>query len=191
MGEKVKVRRVDLYADEWLAGTSKLGPNEGWVYVQICMLIYSHNGPIRDDEKWLARLCNMHWRAFRTASEELQKLGKIRSKDGYITVKRCSEELQRAGKRLLRDVQNGLTGGRPSNKNNDVEKPHAGTRARPSLTTRKGKGGLARGSSPPAHSGRDSNYEAERQRGLQMALAAAAEHDAKAKTNGSGKHEPA
>ena len=47
MKEKAKVRRVDLYADEWLAGTSKLGPNEGWVYVQICMLIYSHNGPIR------------------------------------------------------------------------------------------------------------------------------------------------
>ena len=119
----IKIRHVDWYADEWLAGTSKLGPNEGWLYTTIVNLIYSHSGPIEDDERWLARVANMHWRTVRTARKRLLELGKIQSEAGHIMVRRCSREVQKALTRSSEAIQNGLKGGRPSNKTNGVAKP--------------------------------------------------------------------
>jgi hypothetical protein len=54
----MKVRRVDFYPDEWLAGTFNLAADERGVYVTICALIYSHCGPIKADG--LGKFCGLH-----------------------------------------------------------------------------------------------------------------------------------
>jgi uncharacterized protein YdaU (DUF1376 family) len=94
----MKIRRVDFYPDEWLAGTEELEADECGVYIRICALIYSHGGPIRADG--LAKRCRVHGNAFRRIKTRLIDLGKIIETGGEITVKRCEKELENARKRL-------------------------------------------------------------------------------------------
>ncbi len=117
----LKIRRVDWYFDEWLAGTARLDAAERGVYVTICNLIYSHGGPI--DSEGLASLCGCHGNAFRRIIARLKKLGKIIENGSQIGVKRCGKEIERALIRLEKASENGGKGGRPSNKINGLEKP--------------------------------------------------------------------
>jgi uncharacterized protein YdaU (DUF1376 family) len=94
----MKVRRVDFYPDEWLAGTFGLTAAERGVYITLCALIYSHGGPIKADG--LAKVCGLHGNAFRSIKSRLVELGKIFENAGEITVKRCEKELENARKRL-------------------------------------------------------------------------------------------
>lgn len=96
------------------------------LYWLICLLIYSHGGPIKYDEKRFgALLAGTHWRTIRAASRRLQDLGKITSEHGQVMAKGCSGPLQDAVSRVSRAVENGLKGGRPPNKNNDLPEPEA------------------------------------------------------------------
>jgi uncharacterized protein YdaU (DUF1376 family) len=105
-----KIRRVDFYPADWLVGTIGLPHEEIAVYVQICMLIYDRGGPIPDDEAWLSHVAGMHWRTFRKARIGLIEKGKIVSENGHVSVRRCSEELQRAFRRVSESRQNGTKG---------------------------------------------------------------------------------
>ncbi len=119
----MKIRRVDFYPDDWLAGTAGMPGRDKSVYWDICALIYSRGGPIPDDEKWLSRVCGYHWREFRQIRSRLLDSGKIVSESGHVSVKRCSEELQRSVKRVSQSVQNGRKGGRKSYLNNKLDEP--------------------------------------------------------------------
>jgi uncharacterized protein YdaU (DUF1376 family) len=117
----LKIRRVDWYFDEWLAGTARLDAVERGVYVTICNLIYSHGGPI--ESEGLASLCGCHGNSFRRAMDRLKKLGKIIENGSEISVKRCGKEIEKARIRLGKAKENGRkSGGRP-NKINGVAKP--------------------------------------------------------------------
>ncbi len=118
----IKVRRVDWYADEWLAGTAMLDAAERGVYVTICSLIYSKGGSITRDKK-LAAICGCHGNAFNRIIARLSAAGKIIEKDSEISVKRCEKELEKARIRLGNSKENGQKGGRPPNKNNKIAKP--------------------------------------------------------------------
>jgi uncharacterized protein YdaU (DUF1376 family) len=101
----MKVRHVDWYADEWLAGTTALTAEERGVYITICCLIYSRGGPIPDVEADLA----------------LQEVGKIISENGHVEVRRCSREIEKALKRSSEASQNAITRWANARKTNDVE----------------------------------------------------------------------
>ncbi len=117
----LKVRRVDWYFDEWIAGTARLDAVERGIYVTICNMIYSQGGPI--DLDGLAKLCGCHGSTFKRALNRLQTLGKIISNDSQIMVKRCAKELEKARIRLANARENGGKGGRPPKKINELEKP--------------------------------------------------------------------
>ena len=121
-----KPRRFDLSPDNFIAGIAgQLTASELGVYWVMCLLFYSHGGPFKYDESRIcALLKGSHWRTVRTASERLQELGKITSEQGQVTVKGCSGPLQEAINRVSRAVENGSKGGRPSNKNNNIQKPN-------------------------------------------------------------------
>lgn len=121
----MKIRRINWYADEWLSGTAMLKADERGVYITICSLIYSHGGPIPDDEQDLARLCGCHWRSFRRIRKTLIERGKIVPENGHVMVRRCAKELQDASTRASEASHNGRKGGRKSNKNNGLDKPEA------------------------------------------------------------------
>jgi uncharacterized protein YdaU (DUF1376 family) len=106
----IKIRRVDFYPADWITGTAGMQADEIGVYITICALIYAEGGPRPDDEKRIAALAGLHWRAFRRVRSELKRRGKIVAEDGQITVRRCAEELQRARKRAAEASQNGAKG---------------------------------------------------------------------------------
>jgi uncharacterized protein YdaU (DUF1376 family) len=116
-----KVRHVDFYPDEWLAGTATLNAVEIGVYISACALIYSHGGPIEKDE--LRRFVICHGKTYENALARLQTLGKVILKRSKISVKRCENELEKASNRTLKATENGWKGGRPVRKINDIEKP--------------------------------------------------------------------
>ena len=135
----MKIHTVDWRADAWLGGTSKLGPNEGWLYVTIINLIYTEGGPIEADKAWLGRVANMHGNAVNASLRRLIELGKVRETDGKLMANGCEKQLETAEKRARNWAANGGDSGRPSNKNNKFQeappsRAHADTHAEPLST---------------------------------------------------------
>ncbi len=124
-----RVRRVDFYPDDWIAGTGDLSIDERGVYITACALIYSRGGPITRDH--LKRQCPGHARPFNRAIERLVTLCKlIDIEDGKLSQNRCETELKHAQNRIETSRENGQKGGRVSSKNSDVTKPGGSSRAR-------------------------------------------------------------
>lgn len=122
-----KVRRIDFYPDEYVAGVAaKLSAVDQGVYWMVCALVYSRGGPIDDDHAWLAGLFKeTHWRTIRGSLDRLIDSGKVeRVKDpagrSQVTVRRCARELQKALTRTAEASQNGRKGGRPRKENNEI-----------------------------------------------------------------------
>lgn len=120
----IKVRHVDFYPDEYIAGTvGQLTLAEQGAYWMLCSVIYSRGGPIDDDEHWLAGLFRgCHWRTIRTVLASLEMKGKIVRRGGKIEIERCSRTLQDACRRVSSAVENGSKGGRPRKVSNDIAK---------------------------------------------------------------------
>lgn len=105
----MKVRRIDFYPADWLAGTIGLSNCERGLYITACMLIYSHGGPIRRDD--LRAACGVdHGNAFNRQIGRLLVLGKLTEEDGLVDNKRCEKELENVGKRLAKASENGVKG---------------------------------------------------------------------------------
>src|SRR5215469_1639247 len=105
-----KVRRVDYSADEYIAAIAGMSAAEQGVYWLICSLIYSSGHPIPEEDQRLAALCGCHWRTRKTIIQKLIESGKVVSKDGQLAVKRCSEALQDAFKRISSASHGGKKG---------------------------------------------------------------------------------
>lgn len=120
-----KVRRIDYSADEMIAGVAgQLDPVDFGIYWMICTLIYSRGGPIADDHIWISGLFKKtHPRTTRAAIERLVASGKIERSGAELMVNRCRSELERASNRTRTWAENGAKGGRPLNKNNNIDKP--------------------------------------------------------------------
>lgn len=121
---QVKPRRFDLSPDNFIAGIAgELTAAELGVYWLICLLIYSHGGPIEDDRKRLTKLLTgTHGHTINAAIEKLQKLGKVSVNGRQMMAKGCANVIETAVKRVEKAVENGLKGGRPSNEINELEK---------------------------------------------------------------------
>jgi uncharacterized protein YdaU (DUF1376 family) len=120
-----KVRRVDFYADEFIAGVvGQLDDRELSVYWLICSLIYSRGGPIPDDPQWIARIYrNGNPRSVRAIIDRLVAMSKVSRSNGELMVKRCRTELDKTANRISKASENGSKGGRPRKENNDIEEP--------------------------------------------------------------------
>jgi hypothetical protein len=120
-----KIRHVDLYFDEFLAGVAgELSAAELGVYWMVCLLSYSRNGPIKDDLDWLQRRFRRDPsnRVVGPALERLIAMGKITRECDELVVSRCREEIERVLSRIRASREHGARGGRPSKVINAVEK---------------------------------------------------------------------
>jgi len=117
-----KIRHVDFYADEYLAGVATLSAVDIGVYWTACAMIYSRGGPIEIAD--LKRFMRLHWRAFDASMARLIEAGKLTLEGGQVSCKRCASELQKAVTKVLQWSQNGSKGGRPSKQINDLPKPN-------------------------------------------------------------------
>jgi uncharacterized protein YdaU (DUF1376 family) len=111
----VKIRRVDLYSDDALTGTTELSDDEMGVYVRVWLLMYATGGPITEEK--LRSVCKSHGRRFKNILNRLATLGKVQmimgEKGPQISCKRVIKEIQRSCERLIKASQNGSKGGRP------------------------------------------------------------------------------
>ncbi len=107
-----KLRRTDFYPDDWLAGTVELTLEEEGSYIRICALIYSKGRPIPDNNRWLAGMCRISTRKWRTLRQALIDKEKITISDGLIHQQRCRKELERAAKTARNRAESGSSGGR-------------------------------------------------------------------------------
>ena len=117
----MKVHHIDFYPDEWLAGTATLSVADRGLYITAVAMIYSHGGPVKIAD--LKLVSPMHGRAFKNSLARLIEAGKLRINGAEISCKRCENELEKARNRIAKATQNGRKGGRPINKNNEIEKP--------------------------------------------------------------------
>lgn len=120
-----KIRRVDYSPDEMIAGVvGQMDPLDFGVYWMVCTLIYSRGGPINDDPQWIAGIFKKtNPRSVRAAIDRLISSGKVQRIGAELMVNRCRNELERALNRTRTAAENGMKGGRPSSKNNDLPKP--------------------------------------------------------------------
>jgi uncharacterized protein YdaU (DUF1376 family) len=124
-GLTVKIRYFDFYADEWIAGTVGLSLADEGLYIRACALIYSHGGPIPIEH--LKKACREdHGHTVNASLRRLVEAGKLSSNGGQIDSKRCSNEIQKACKRIANGRQNAskrwknndLTNATPSSRSN-------------------------------------------------------------------------
>lgn len=129
----MKVRRVDFYPDDWIAGTGILTLEERGVYITACALIYSRGGAIEGAD--LRRMCPGHGRSFKTALTRLIDLGKLVETEGKLDQNRCETELKRAQNRIETSRENAAKGGRPPSKISRLEKPDGFISSRARVTS--------------------------------------------------------
>jgi uncharacterized protein YdaU (DUF1376 family) len=105
----MKIRRVDFYPDDWLAGVVQLDDVERGVYITICALIYANGGPITYDALKAASLS--HGNRLNRCLRHLETLGKILRNGSEIDQKRCEKELKRRRKIVRKFRESGSKGG--------------------------------------------------------------------------------
>lgn len=123
-----KVRRVDFYPDEYIAGVGNLlRADEQGIYWMICALITSEGGPIARNEMRLGGLCLMRQTDVRKIIDKLVAMGKLSlTDDGKLSQKRAQTEVELSSKRIQTASENGSKGGRPAKKdelNQEMDKP--------------------------------------------------------------------
>jgi uncharacterized protein YdaU (DUF1376 family) len=113
-----KVRRVDFYPDEYIAGVGNvLRADEQGIYWMICALITSEGGPIARNELRIASLCLSRQSDVRRIIDKLIAMGKVSlTDDGKLVQKRAQTEIEASSKRIQTATENGSKGGRPSKK---------------------------------------------------------------------------
>ena len=114
MTTPVKLRRADFYPDDWLAGTVELTLEEEGAFIRICSLIYSKGRPIPDKDRWLASMCRVSTRRWRTLRQALVDKEKITISDGLIHQERCRKELEKGANIARKRAESGAKGGRKS-----------------------------------------------------------------------------
>lgn len=109
-----KVRHVDFYPDEWLAGAATLKAAERGCYITICALIYSNGGPIDDDAEELSDRCKLTETKWLAVRETLIRKRKISIVSGKIENNRCKTELEKAQNRTKTAKENGSKPKKPA-----------------------------------------------------------------------------
>jgi uncharacterized protein YdaU (DUF1376 family) len=98
--------------------------------------MYVRGGPVPDEPRYIAGVCNCSVRKWNAIRERLIALGKIQSVDGYLTNHRAEEEIEIAGKISREAAENGSKGGDKSAEiRAQVKKNNALGQARLKLST--------------------------------------------------------
>lgn len=102
------------YPDNFLTGMARLTLEEKGAYNVVVDLIYARGGPIADEPRWIAGLCNCSVRRWTTIRARLIELGKLVAADGSLWNERAIAELGSAVKEAEKLSENGAKGGNKS-----------------------------------------------------------------------------
>lgn len=99
------------FPDNFIAGTVGLTLEEKGAYSLVLDLMYVRGGPVPDEPRYIAGVCNCSVRKWNAIRARLIDLGKISVVDGYLTNHRAEEEIEIAGKISREAAENGSKGG--------------------------------------------------------------------------------
>lgn len=102
---------------DFIEGTMGLSLEEKGAYSLVLDLIYSHGGPIADDPRWLAGVCNVSTRKWKSIRDRLVAAGKIAVEEGRISNARAIKELVSAKLSSENLAESGAKGGRKAAEN--------------------------------------------------------------------------
>lgn len=111
MSERPWYRR---FPDNFIAGTVGLSLEEKGAYSLILDLIYVRGGPVPDESRYIAGVCNCSVRKWNAIRQRLLDLGKIEVIDGCLMNHRAQEELIISSKTAQERVESGRKGGEKS-----------------------------------------------------------------------------
>lgn len=139
------------FPDNFIAGTVGLTLEEKGAYSLVLDLMYVRGGPVPDEPRYIAGVCNCSVRKWNAIRARLIELGKIHAADGFLSNDRAEKEIENAAKDARELAENGAKGGnkaaenaREANKNKGLGRArlqHA--RATPLLNSVKEKADLA------------------------------------------------
>jgi len=99
------------FPDNFIAGTVGMTLEEKGAYSLLLDLMYVRSGPVPDEPRYIAGVCNCSVRKWNAIRQRLIDLGKIQVVDGYLTNHRAAEEIEIAGKISREAAENGAKGG--------------------------------------------------------------------------------
>lgn len=102
------------FPDNFIAGTVGLTLEEKGAYSLLLDLMYVRGGPVPDEPRYIAGVCNCSVRKWNAIRQRLIDLGKIEVADGMLTNHRAEEELDIARKISREASENGSKGGNKS-----------------------------------------------------------------------------
>lgn len=124
------------FPDNFIAGTVGLTLEEKGAYSLVLDLMYVRGGPVPDEPRYIAGVCNCSVRKWNAIRQRLVDLGKISVVDGYLTNHRAEEEIEIAGKISREAFENGAKGGNKSGEMRaEAKKNNALAQARLKLST--------------------------------------------------------
>lgn len=97
---------------DFIHGTMSLSLEEKGAYSLCLDLIYDRGGPIPNDERWLAGICNVSTRKWRSLCQRLIDLGKLRLVDGHLSNTRAEFEIISTETHARKLSESGAKGGR-------------------------------------------------------------------------------
>lgn len=105
------------FPDNFIAGTAGLTLEEKGAYSLVLDLMYVRGGPIPDEPRYIAGVCNCSVRKWNAIRARLLELGKITIVDGHLTNSRAEKELENAAKDARELAENGAKGGNKTAEN--------------------------------------------------------------------------
>jgi uncharacterized protein YdaU (DUF1376 family) len=106
------------FPDNFIAGTVGLTLEEKGAYSLVLDLMYVRGGPVPDEPRYIAGVCNCSVRKWNAIREKLLAIGKLHVVDGYLTNERAEKEIENAAKDAQERAENGAKGGNKTAENN-------------------------------------------------------------------------
>ncbi len=106
------------FPDNFIAGTVGLTLEEKGAYSLVLDLMYVRGGPVPDEPRYIAGVCNCSVRKWNAIREKLIAIGKLHVVDGYLTNERAEKEIENAAKDAEERAENGAKGGNKTAENN-------------------------------------------------------------------------
>jgi uncharacterized protein YdaU (DUF1376 family) len=116
------------FPDNFIAGTVGLTLEEKGAYSLVLDLMYVRGGPVPDEPRYIAGVCNCSVRKWNAIRDRLISLGKIHVVNGYLTNERAEKEIENAAKDAQERAENGSKGGNKTAENRTNTNKNNGSR---------------------------------------------------------------
>jgi uncharacterized protein YdaU (DUF1376 family) len=114
------------FPDNFIAGTVGLTLEEKGAYSLVLDLMYVRGGPVPDEPRYIAGVCNCSVRKWNAIRQRLLDLGKITVVDGFLSNARAEKELENAAKDARELAENGAKGGNKTAENQRASSKNKG-----------------------------------------------------------------